>query len=272
MAHLEGPAGTALGRAAAGRHHRRMSPRWSPASQRWPPCNTKRQSEGRDPEHLFARPCRTAARLSITDGAEARHDEVRWAEKGWHLVGKVQGLNYKLKGLHRAAATLPSDGSCLATEWYSDFPRHISNHAHRKHSAMHNWVSMRGSFLARRASPGVRGAGAQEGEGPDHVGQLLGLEAVPVAQAVQADGLQQLRARVVKQPREAPHTVGCVLQGMLHRVSTSPGPSFGEPHASRQLPDSNAGKEPLSPQVCADAQHCLKVVVPRPRRVQVGSY
>lgn len=60
-------------------------------------------------------------------------------------------------------------------------------------------------------APGVHGAGAQEPERPDHVGQLLRLEAVPVAQAVEADGLQQLPARVVEQPRKAPHAVCRVL-------------------------------------------------------------
>ena len=64
----------------------------------------------------------------------------------------------------------------------------------------------------REDAPGVRGAGAQEGQGPDHVGQLLGLEAVPVAQAVQADRLQQLRTRVVEQPRKTPHAVSGVLR------------------------------------------------------------
>lgn len=60
-------------------------------------------------------------------------------------------------------------------------------------------------------------AGTEEGEGPDHVGQLLGLEAVPVAQAVQADGLQQLRARVMEQPRKAPDAVCCVLLHAHHQ-------------------------------------------------------
>ena len=134
-------------------------------------------------------------------------------------------------------AERPAPGRCSST-FQQELPHQrmvprlhssykVSSDTHRKRSAMRGWVSMRGSLLARRASPGVRGAGAQEGESPDHVGQLLWLEAVPVAQAIQADGLQQLRAGVVEQPRKAPHAVGGVLQGVLHPVSTWSWPQLG---------------------------------------------
>ena len=106
----------------------------------------------------------------------------------------------------------------------------------------------------------MRGAGAQEGEGPDHVGQLLGLEAVPVAQAVQADGLQQLRARVVEQPREAPHAVGCVLRG--NRVQSA----HLTPSAWARLEKPQAAR--CKSETCAKSHHALK---PTPTRMRFRS-
>ena len=70
-----------------------------------------------------------------------------------------------------------------------------------------------------QGAPGIRVAGLQHGQAPQHVGQLLRLEPVPVAQQVQRRRLEQVVRRQVVQLGKAPYRVADVLRPSPSRFS-----------------------------------------------------